>query len=207
MEIRNNIMKIIKEREEKVISGKENSFLNDFLGILVKAHHDVNDNQRISEDNLVNECKTFYFSGHETTNTLLGWTVLLLAIHTDWQEEVRKEVFNLFGKKNPNPDSFSKLKKMGMVFNETLRLYPPLIVMTRKVQRAVRLGKHILPANIYLYISSLALHHDPELWGEDVHKFKPGRFSEGVAEATKNNPAAFFHLELDLEIVWVPTLP
>ncbi|KAH7515799.1 hypothetical protein FEM48_Zijuj10G0064700 [Ziziphus jujuba var. spinosa] len=53
MEIRNNIMKIIKEREEKVISGKENSFGNDFLGILVKAHHDVNDNQRISKDNLV----------------------------------------------------------------------------------------------------------------------------------------------------------
>ncbi|KAH7515798.1 hypothetical protein FEM48_Zijuj10G0064600 [Ziziphus jujuba var. spinosa] len=81
---------------------------------------------------------------------------------------------------------------MGMVFNETLRLYPPLIVMTRKVQRAVRLGMHILPANIYLYISSLALHYDPELWGEDVHKFKPERFSEGVAGATKNNPAAFF---------------
>ncbi|KAF3431346.1 hypothetical protein FNV43_RR26077 [Rhamnella rubrinervis] len=192
-ETRSSIIELIKEREEKVISsGEENSFGNDYLGSLIKAHHDPDKKQRISVDNMIDECKTFYFAGQETTKTLLAWTVLLLAIHTDWQEQVREEVLTLFGQQNPNPDSIAKLKKMGMVFNESLRLYPPAITFKRKVERETRVGKLILPANLNVHMSTLALHHDPELWGEDVHEFKPERFSQGVAHATNNNPAAFF---------------
>ena len=61
-------------------------------------------------DDVVDECKTFYFGGQETTNTLLVWTVFLLATNMDWQEEARKEVINLFGKQVPKPDGLVKLK-------------------------------------------------------------------------------------------------
>ncbi|CAI0463248.1 unnamed protein product [Linum tenue] len=37
----------------------------------------------------------------------------------------------------------------------------------------------------------MAIHHDPDIWGEDVNLFKPERFSEGIAKATNNNPTAF----------------
>jgi PHYB activation tagged suppressor 1 len=191
-EMRNCIIEIIREREEKVMSGEEDSFGSDFLGLLVKAHHDSNVNQKISVDDLVDECKTFYFAGQETTNTLLAWTILLLAMHTDWQEEARKEVLSLFGHQNPNLDNIAKLKIMGMIFNETLRLYPPVAGVVRKLEREVRLGKLILPHNLNLFLPILAIHHDPQIWGEDVDEFKPERFSDGVAEATKNNPAAYF---------------
>ncbi|KAH7515808.1 hypothetical protein FEM48_Zijuj10G0065600 [Ziziphus jujuba var. spinosa] len=190
-DIRNNIIEILKEREEKVMRGERDSFGSDFLGLLLKAHHDTNDSQKISVDDLVDECKTFYFAGQETTNTFLSWTVLLLAIHTDWQEEVRKEVLNIFGHQNPSPEGIAKLKIMGMVFNESLRLYPPVAGVIRKVGRKVKVGKLTLPANLVLYVPNLALHHDPQIWGEDVDQFKPERFLEGVAEATKNNPAAY----------------
>ena len=80
---------------------------------------------------------------------------------------------------------------MTMIINETLRLYPSIIVIARKVGREVQLGKLILPANTELNIPSMALHHDPDLWGDDVHLFKPERFAEGIAKATKYNAAAF----------------
>jgi hypothetical protein len=37
-------------------------------------------------------------------------TVFVLALHTDWQEEARKEVLQSFGQQNPNPEGISKLK-------------------------------------------------------------------------------------------------
>ena len=99
--IRDTITKIVKKREEKAMTGGEDGFGSDYLGVLLKAHHDTNEKQRISVDDLVDECKTFYFAGQETTNSLLAWTVFLLALYKDWQEEARKEVLQLFGKENP----------------------------------------------------------------------------------------------------------
>ena len=84
---------------------------------------------------------------------------------------------------------------MTMIINEALRLYTPTLSILRKVEREARLRKLILPANLLLYIPPLALHHDPQIWGEDVHLFKPERFSEGVAKVTNCNIAAFFPSE------------
>ncbi|KAL5553578.1 hypothetical protein UlMin_040979 [Ulmus minor] len=191
-EISNCIKELAKKREEKVIRGEEDSFGSDILGELMKAHHDSNENNKISLEELVDECKAFYFAGHETTTSSLAWTVFLLAIHTDWQEEARKEVLNLFGKQNPDPDGIAKLKTMTMIINESLRLYPPVIGLMRKAEREIRLGNLIVPANMEFHIANLALHHNSKIWGEDVFEFKPERFSEGIAKATNNNVAAFF---------------
>lgn len=191
--IRDSIIDMVKKREQKAmtLSEEEESFGSDFLGLLLKTHHDANDNQRITVDDLVDECKTFYFAGQETTNSLLAWTVFLLALHTDWQEEARKEVLQLFGKQTPTPDGIAKLKTMGMIINESLRLYPPVVTISRKVSREARLGKLLVPADLEIIIPCLALHHEPKFWGQDVHLFKPERFSEGVAKATNNNIATF----------------
>ena len=36
----------------------------------------------------------------------------------------------------------------------------------------------------------LMIHHCPDIWGSDVHEFKPDRFSEGISKASKD-PGAF----------------
>lgn len=82
--------------------------------------------------------------------------------------------------------------QMNMIINECLRLYPPVLTVTRKVDREVRLRNFSLPTNINIYLPVLALHHNPQIWGKDVHLFKPERFAQGVAKATNNNAAAFF---------------
>ncbi|CAL2235734.1 unnamed protein product [Prunus armeniaca] len=189
--IRNSVMELIKKREKKAMAGEEDGFGSDFLGLLLEAHHDTNEKQRISVDDLVDECKTFYLAGQETTTSLLAWTVFLLALHRDWQEEARKEVLQLFGKQTPNPDGIAKLKTMSMIINESLRLYSPIVSLERKTEREVRLGNLVVPANVELLLPNLAFHHDPKFWGEDVHLFKPERFSEGVTKATKDNIVAF----------------
>lgn len=189
--IHDAVLEIIKNREEKVNTGEMNNYGNDFLGSLLKAYHDPDESKRITIDDVIDECKTFYFAGQETTNSVLTWTLFLLAIHKDWQQEARKEVTNVFGNEDPNHDGMMKLKTVGMIINESLRLYPPVISVFRKVKKQVTLGSLVLPADIVLHIPTLAIHHERRIWGNDVHLFKPERFSEGIAKATNNNATAF----------------
>ncbi|XP_031406502.1 cytochrome P450 CYP749A22-like [Punica granatum] len=189
--IRDAILRIIKKREEKIAYGELDGYGNDFLGLLMQAFLEEDRKKRITIDDVVDECKTFYVAGQETTNTMLTWTLFLLAVYTDWQEEARKEVLYVFGQRDPYHDGITKLKTMTMIINESLRLYTPVISLTREVSRQDRLGKLVVPANMHILVANLKVHHDPQIWGEDAHLFKPERFSEGVAKATNNNPAVF----------------
>lgn len=83
-----------------------------------------------------------------------------------------------------------------MILNESLRLYPPAIYARRTTKKGAKLGKFLLPSNLNVSIAILAVHHDPQIWGDDAHLFNPERFSQGVAGATKNNPAAFLPFSL-----------
>ncbi|KAJ6718595.1 CYTOCHROME P450 FAMILY MEMBER [Salix purpurea] len=190
--IRNSFMQMMKKREQEAMLGDIDGYGNDFFGFLLEAYHDSDKTKKISVDDLIDECKTFFVGGQETTSSSLTWTVLLLAIHTDWQDKARNEVLELFGQQNPSQDSIAKLKIMTMVINESLRLYSPIVAVTRRVEREIKMGKITVPANMEVIISTLAVHQNPEIWGEDVHLFKPERFAEGLAKATNNNIAAFF---------------
>ncbi|KAE8659019.1 CYP749A22 protein [Hibiscus syriacus] len=189
--IQDCVMEIVKKREDKVVNGEAESFGDDFLGLLIKAYHDSDEGKRLLLQDLVDECKTFYLAGQETVNSLLGWAVLLLSIHRDWQEKARREVIEIFGNQNPHHEGIHKLKTMSMIINETLRLYGPLNGLPREAAREVQLGNLLLPANMKVSVLNV-LHHDPQLWGADVHLFKPERFADGVAKATNYNAAAFF---------------
>ncbi|KAL5759326.1 hypothetical protein ACOSP7_017851 [Xanthoceras sorbifolium] len=114
-----SVVEMTKKIEDKLLTKEADGFGTDFLGSLVNAYHDTDEKKRISIEELVDECKTFYIAGQETSSTLLGWTLLLLAIHTDWQEAARKEVIDSFGNKNPHLDGIVKLKT---VTNSTVKL-------------------------------------------------------------------------------------
>ncbi|CAN0896230.1 Cytochrome P450 CYP749A22 [Linum grandiflorum] len=192
-EIKSIIMNMVSKRKEENTSTSASS-ATDFLGLLLKAYTDPDMNNSITTDDLIDECKTFYVAGHETTTSSLTWTVLLLAIHSEWQEKAREQVIQLLGNsKTPTQDGISRLSILTMIINESLRLYPPVIHLTRRVERdEVRLGGKIrLSKGTEVYIPILAVHHDPETWGEDAQLFRPERFAEGVAK-----PATFLPFSL-----------
>ncbi|XP_022881024.1 cytochrome P450 CYP749A22-like [Olea europaea var. sylvestris] len=98
------------------------SLKSDFLGSLLKVHHDSNKKNRISvdDDDVIDECKVFHIAGHETTSSFLFWPSLPLAIHTDWQEEARKEVLELFGRENPTSECLARMKTAKLDIDEHL---------------------------------------------------------------------------------------
>ena len=78
-----------------------------------------------------------------------------------------------------------------MILHEVLRLYPPVPLVIRRVNKDTKLGELSLPAGALLSFQIISIQQDKELWGEDAEEFRPDRFSEGISKATKGNYAFF----------------
>lgn len=91
----------------------------DLLGLLL-AQNRVNGEKRktLSTRELVDECKTFFFGGHETTALALTWTLLCLAMHPSWQHQLREEIRQVMGEGGEmDTTMLASLNKVNSLFN------------------------------------------------------------------------------------------
>ncbi|XP_009602242.1 cytochrome P450 CYP72A219 [Nicotiana tabacum] len=187
-ELRDILRKIVSKRERAMVG--EASDQEDLLGILLKSNlkeiQERGSKFGMTTDEVIEECKVFYFAGQESSSNLLVWTMVLLSVHQTWQARAREEVQQVFQNNKPDFEGLSRLKIVTMILNEVLRLYPPAPYFVRKVYKETKLGNMSIPPEVILVIPTIFVHHNPELWGEDVKEFKPERFAEGIATATKN---------------------
>lgn len=106
-------------------TGRGDADSNDLLGLMLAANRgELHGNQRglsMGIDELIDECKNFFFAGHETTAMLMAFMFLLLGSHPEWQERLRQEVYEVCGKTEP-PTSES-LNNLNLVSCETFELF------------------------------------------------------------------------------------
>uniref|UniRef100_A0A0E0EAF3 Cytochrome P450 n=1 Tax=Oryza meridionalis TaxID=40149 RepID=A0A0E0EAF3_9ORYZ len=183
--VRGMLMDIIKTRQaNKDVAG----YGNDLLGLMLEACAPEHGESRpqLSMNEIIDECKTFFFVGHNTISHLLTWTMFLLSTHPDWQEKLREEIAMECGDEVPTGDMLNKLKMVNMFLLETLRLYSPVSLIRRKVGTDIELGGIKMPEGALLTIPIATIHHDKEVWGEDADEFRSKRFENGVTRAAKH---------------------
>ncbi|MBA0764383.1 hypothetical protein Gotri_013739 [Gossypium trilobum] len=181
-EIRKSLMKLIESRKSE--NRRREDGAKDLLGLMIESSYSSPD---MSVDDIIEECKSFFFAGKQTTSNLLTWTTVLLAMHPQWQVQARDEVLRVCGSRDlPTNDDVVKFKTLTMILNESLRLYPPTIATIRRAKSDAELGGYMIPRGTELLIPILAVHHDQAIWGNDANEFNPGRFSKGVARAAKH---------------------
>lgn len=72
-----------------------------------------------------------------------------------------------------------------MVIHESLRLYPPVTVVSREAFKDLKFGVIHVPKEVTVWTMVLTLHTDPKIWGGDAYEFNPERFSNGITSACK----------------------
>ncbi|KAJ6369710.1 hypothetical protein OIU76_028041 [Salix suchowensis] len=117
MEMDKLLLGIIQSRKDCVEIGRSSSYGNDLLGMLVNEMESRRiDGFNINLQLIMDECKTFFFAGHETTSLLLTWTIMLLASNPTWQEKVRAEVNEVCNGEAPSIDHLSKFNLVSEIY-------------------------------------------------------------------------------------------
>ena len=136
------------------------------------------------------EAVTLVVAGHETVASAMEWAAHLLATHPDVQDRVAAEAAAvLAGPGTPTLADLARLPLARAVLDETLRLYPPAWVVTRRATEDDELAGHRLPAGTLVIVSPWVRHRDPAVW-DDPARFDPDRFLD--ADPGAGRPTAAY---------------
>lgn len=87
-----------------------------------------------------------------------------LATHPDPKARFHAEVDRVLHGRMPNAEDLEHLPYTRAVFEESLRLYPTVPLVQRKVVMATAVGDVFLPQGARVLISLYNLHRHPEFW-------------------------------------------
>ena len=156
---------------------------DDLLQMLLDAR-DEDTGEGMSDRQLADEVLTLLVAGHETTADALAWGFSLLARNPHQREELEAEARVLNGHA-PTFEDLARLPFAKMVFEESLRLYPPIWALAREAKNDDEIGGFPVAARSTVMVLPYLTHRHPEFWPEP-ERFDPQRFTpEKVAARPK----------------------
>lgn len=150
---------------------------DDLLQMLMEAR-DEETGEGMSRLQLRDEVASFFGAGHETTSHALTWTLYLLSQHPEVMAQLQEEVDGVLDGRFPTFDDLPNLPYSKMVFEEAMRLYPPVPILPRFAAEATEIDGYTVPANSVNLISIWNIHRHPDIW-PNPERFDPERFGPG----------------------------
>lgn len=146
----------------------------DLIDLLLAAS-DPETGRRMDDTQITDNLVTFLTAGHETTALGLAWTLDLLGRHPAIARRAVAEVDAVTGGGPVLPEHVARFDYLRQVFQEAMRLYPPVPILARRVAEPFMLGGTMLWPGTLLLVPIHAVHRHASLW-EAPHVFDPDRF-------------------------------
>ncbi|KAI5076498.1 hypothetical protein GOP47_0008563 [Adiantum capillus-veneris] len=132
--------------------------------------------EEVSSTQLRDDLLSMLVAGHETTASVLTWTLYLLTKNKQAYLKAQEEIDRVLKGRNPQFSDMKELKYVTRCINESMRLYPHPPVLIRRAQEPdVLPGGYKLETGQDVMISVYNIHHSPQVW-ERAEDFLPERF-------------------------------
>jgi cytochrome P450 len=154
----------------------------DILSLLLDAHDE--DANTLTDLQIRDEVMTLMFAGHDTTTSTVAFMFYELAHHPEIVARLQAEQDSELVDGQPTPAQLmsGELAELELVFDETLRMYPPAWIGPRRSVEAFEFAGHSVPGRAFVNYSSWASHHLPDVYPEP-EEFRPERFASEAKAA------------------------
>ncbi|XP_063906177.1 cytochrome P450 4C1-like [Zophobas morio] len=167
---------IFEDFVQQVIDTKKTRFRNDdtflkdrrFLNYLL----DLNSDGKIKREGVLDESAFMFHAASETSSVTISTVLVMLGLHPHIQEKVYHEVSKFT---TVTIDEINQMDYLERVIKETLRIFPSVPFLLRKVDKEIKLDSYFIPAGCEILIPLPHLHRRPDLWPDPL-KFDPDRF-------------------------------
>jgi len=170
------IAKRLDESLMRIIAGRHaNDGGEDLLATLMSAQDEQGNGMTAQQ--VRDEAITLLITGHETTASALIWMLAIVGLNTQLRERIEAEVDAVVGEGTPRFEHLPELRYTAAVFEETLRLYPPIWAFGRRAMGDLELLGYRIPRGSTVVMSPYVTHRNPRYF-DDPLEFKPERWLE-----------------------------
>ncbi|NBM17238.1 cytochrome P450 [Streptomyces sp. GC420] len=146
----------------------------DLMSILIGTV-DEESGQGLSEEEIHKQVMTLLAGGMETTANAICSTLHLISEHPEVERRLNEELDEVLAGRPATFEDIPRLDYLYRVLYETLRIRPPVWLLTRMTTSDTELGGHPIPRDTIVLLSPYLLHHNPELFAEP-ETFDPDRW-------------------------------
>ena len=129
----------------------------------------------LTREALRNEIAVLFLAGQETTANSIAWTWYLLSQAPEVEAKLHEEIDRVVGDRSPALSDIQNLVYTRAIFDEALRLYPPIPVLPREAVMEERYRDRVIPKGSFIFVVPWLLHRHRALWENPDH-FIPERF-------------------------------
>jgi sterol 14-demethylase len=133
----------------------------DMLQVYMDAEY--KDGGKLTDDQIAGMVIWFMFAGHHTSGNTSSWVAVELARHQEFAAEITAEIDELYTHTAElSRNALKEIPKLEAFINETLRLHPPLVCLTRRAMEDVEFNGYKISAGTNVMASPYVSHRVPE---------------------------------------------
>ncbi|KAK1948905.1 cytochrome P450 [Colletotrichum sublineola] len=222
LELQQYLDEMISSCQEKIAQGQVERDSENLLSFMVKRSKESQDPSKAIADNYLSESEirgnlfTYARGGHESSAHTLTFMIYLLAAMPERQDWLMQEIDEVFNGDDVSWQSeeaflpvFARLKRCQAAVNETLRLYPSVLVIPKVNPSSTTLRvddrEICIPSGTSVYVNMPGVQVHEDVWGPDARIWNPRRWIiSPVCAEDENNRLAKESLQPSPHGAFVP---